>query len=589
MHTLLQFCVLRDWLTKNPMLALKKPTADGVVPTSYFTREEFDKIIDATRAYDFGGGNACAHQQDQSPEAISAMFAWSGLSIMDAVTMERQRLNDNDCVFLYRAKTGVPANVPVPPDVAELLRSLPNSNPRYFFWSGNGDKRSVVKVFFRPTYFAFMLVPPAALIYKRVRILINSRERLMSTRNALRALLCTLILSVISPSVWAAEPPQPLNVKNGIDVLEARNFAVLRGHKKIGLITNHTGVDAQGRRTIDLLANIPGVELAAIFSPEHGAVGKMETTNIGNTVDAATRIPIYSVFGPTKESRHPPMDIVKTLDAIVYDIQDIGVRFYTYETTLGYFLEAAGKTGAEVIVLDRPNPIGGLAVEGPVLDPELESFVAFHAEPVRHGMTVGELARMWNTERKINAKLTVVQMENWKRGQWFDATGQLWINQSPNIRSLAAAILYPGTCLVEGTNVSVGRGTDKPFEMIGAPWIKAKELSDYLNRRDIRGVRFVPVNFTPKSSWYRDKEVGGIYIMLLDRDVLDAPQLGIEIASAIHRLYPKEFDISDISELVGDMDTVNAIKAGTDPRKIAKMWRPELEQFNETRKKYLIY
>jgi uncharacterized protein YbbC (DUF1343 family) len=398
-----------------------------------------------------------------------------------------------------------------------------------------------------------------------------------------------LTLSLTLAGFLPARAQQPGTVRNGIDVLQAQNFDALRQHKRIGVVTNHTGVDARGRRTVDVLAHVPGVQLAAIFSPEHGFAGVMETTKIGNTTDPATGIPVYSVYGPTAESRRPKLEVIKSLDAIVYDIQDVGVRFYTYETTLGYFLEAAAQTGAELIVLDRPNPIGGLAVQGPVLDRELESFVAFHEEPVRHGMTVGELATMWNAERKIAAKLNVIRMEGWKRRQWFDATGQVWINQSPNMRSLTAAVLYPGTCLVEGTNVSVGRGTDKPFELIGASWIDGKRLSDYLNARNIRGVSFIPVNFTPKASWYDGKQVGGIYIMLLDREALDSPQLGIEIASALHKLYPKEFEIKRIAELIGDTDTVNAIKRDDDPREIAAKWATELKTFSESRQKYLLY
>lgn len=260
------------------------------------------------------------------------------------------------------------------------------------------------------------------------------------------------------------------NVQTGIDVLEARNFDVFHGtadaKKKIGVLTNQTGLDAQGRRTIDVLASAPGVSLQAIFSPEHGVTGTLDTTVIGNSRDAATGVPVYSVYGATDAARRPSLDILKTLDAVVVDVQNAGARFYTYETTLGYFLEAAAQAGIEIVVLDRPNPITGSFVQGPMSENGRESFVNYFPIPVRHGMTMGELAKMFNAERGINANLTVVPMEGWLRGDWFDSTGLAWVNPSPNLRSLTEATLYPGVALVEGTNVSVGRGTDTPFELL---------------------------------------------------------------------------------------------------------------------------
>jgi len=409
---------------------------------------------------------------------------------------------------------------------------------------------------------------------------------------------CVFLSNICSQAQSTSKPnrtadPQYPEVKNGIDVMEDRNFEALQPNpqapRKIGLVTNQTGVDASGRRTIDVLANVPGIKLVALFSPEHGAIGALETTNIGNAVDRKTGIPIYSVFGATAESRRPPLDVVKNLDAVVYDIQDVGVRFYTYETTMAYFLEAAAKTGSELIVLDRPNPINGIDVQGPVTDPDQESFVAYGETPVRHGMTVGELARMYNAERHINAKLTVVQMEGWRREEWFDATGQVWINQSPNMRSLTEAALYPGLCLIERTNVSVGRGTDKPFENFGAPWINPKQLAGYLNSRYIAGVRFVPLYFTPTASWYQGQQVGGVYVVLLDRKAVDSPEMGIEIASALHKLYPGDFDMKSIIAIIASKSTVNAVIAGQDPRSIAASWHEELDQFRRVRNKYLLY
>lgn len=384
-------------------------------------------------------------------------------------------------------------------------------------------------------------------------------------------------------------------VKTGIDVLELHNFDQLRAAepgkiRRIGLLTNQTGVDGLGRRTIDVLAHVDGIKLAAIFSPEHGVTGALDTTAVGNSVDSATGVPVYSVYGDTDAKRRPPLDVMKDLDAVVYDIQDTGARFYTYETTLGYLLEAAAKTGTEVIVLDRPNPVTGSYVQGPVSQPGQESFVNYTQEPVRHGMTVGELAKMFNAERHIDARLTVIAMEGWIRGDWYDSTGLVWINPSPNLRSLTQATLYTGVAEIEGTNVSVGRGTDTPFEVVGAPWIKAKEFADYLNGRGIQGVRFVPINFTPAAGQkFAGQRIGGVNIVLLDRNTLDAPELGIELASALHRLYPGEFDMRQMILLVNHQRVMDAIAAGADPRNIADDWREELERFEQVRKKYLLY
>jgi uncharacterized protein YbbC (DUF1343 family)/CubicO group peptidase (beta-lactamase class C family) len=386
-------------------------------------------------------------------------------------------------------------------------------------------------------------------------------------------------------------------VKNGIDVLADRGFDLLTSaegqtaaqKKRIGLVTNQTGLDASGRRTIDVLAQAPGVSLEAIFSPEHGVTGTLDTTHVGNSTDAATGIPVYSVYGGSDAARRPSVDVLKTLDAVVFDVQDAGVRFYTYETTLGYFLEGAAQAGIEMIVLDRPDPITGSFVQGPVADPGKESFTNYGNVPVRQGMTMGELARMFNTERGINAKLTVVPMDGWQRGDWFDATGLVWVNPSPNLRSVTEAALYPGVALIEGTNVSVGRGTDTPFEVVGAPWMKSKELAAYLNARGIGGVRFVPVTFTPTSSNYSGQECQGVNIVVTDRNGFDAPELGMELAAALRKLYAANFEIEKMQGLLVNQVAYDALVAGQDPRRIAQDWQEELEKFGKVREKYLIY
>jgi uncharacterized protein YbbC (DUF1343 family)/CubicO group peptidase (beta-lactamase class C family) len=382
------------------------------------------------------------------------------------------------------------------------------------------------------------------------------------------------------------------SVKTGIDVLEEHAFDMLQipgRKKKIGLVTNQTGLDADGRRTVDILAQAPGVSLDAIFSPEHGVTGTLDTLKVTNSTDAATGVPIYSVYGGKDAARRPSLEILKQLDAVVFDIQDAGIRFYTYETTLGYFLESAAAAGIELIVLDRPNPVTGSFVQGPVADPGHESFTNYWTVPPRHGMTMGELAKMFNAERNINAKLTVVAMEGWQRGDWFDSTGLAWVNPSPNLRSVTEAGLYPGVGLIEGTNVSVGRGTDTPFELLGAPWMKGRELAAYLNARGIAGVRFVPVTFTPTASNYSGQKCEGVNLVLTERNALDGPELGIELAAALKKLYPADYKLERMTELLVNQSAYDGLVAGKDPRRIAQDWQEELEKFEMVRKKYLIY
>jgi uncharacterized protein YbbC (DUF1343 family)/CubicO group peptidase (beta-lactamase class C family) len=383
------------------------------------------------------------------------------------------------------------------------------------------------------------------------------------------------------------------DVKTGIDVLEAHSFRELHGDAshpvRVGLVTNQTGIDSRGMRTVDVLAHAPGVKLAAIFSPEHGIAGKLDTADISNSKDAATGVAIYSVYGDSDSKRRPSSAELADLDVIVFDIQDIGVRFYTYESTLGYFLEAAAKAGKEIFVLDRPNPIGGAFVQGPVADAGRESFVSYGQTPVRHGMTIGELAKMFNTERAINAKLTVVPMQGWIRGDWFDSTGELWVNPSPNMRSLTVAILYPGIGMIEASDISVGRGTDSPFEWVGAPWMNGIDMARYLNARAISGVRFIPVEFTPDNSTYAHEKCGGVRIIVTDRNLLDAPELGIEVAAALQALYPGDYKAQGVDTLMVNKASLDAIAAGQDPRRVAEQWRDGLEKFEAVRAKYLIY
>ncbi len=382
----------------------------------------------------------------------------------------------------------------------------------------------------------------------------------------------------------AANWPLDADVLNGIDVLERDGFRQLAG-MRVGLVTNHTGRDRRGRQTIDVLREAANVKLAALFAPEHGIRGLLDD-KVSDTKDEKTGLPIYSLYG---ESRRPKPEQLRELDALVFDIQDIGTRFYTYISTLGHVMEEAARARIPVFVLDRPNPIRGSETEGPVADEDKLSFTGYHMIPVRHGMTTGELARFFNVERKINCDLRVVEMERWRRAMWFDSTGQTWINPSPNMRSLTEATLYPGVGLLETTNVSVGRGTDTPFEIIGAPWIDGARLASYLNERRIAGVRFVPVRFTPRASVFQGEECGGVNLIITDRTLLRPVYTGIEIAVALRRLHPDAWQIEKYGRLLANADTLERLKRGESPEQIALSWQPRLEEFRRARTRALIY
>jgi uncharacterized protein YbbC (DUF1343 family)/CubicO group peptidase (beta-lactamase class C family) len=373
-------------------------------------------------------------------------------------------------------------------------------------------------------------------------------------------------------------------VLTGIDVLKRDRFKQISG-KRLGLVTNHTGRDRSGESTIDVLSKARGVKLVALFSPEHGIRG-LADEKVSDSKDEQTGLPIYSLYG---ETRRPKSDQLQGLEGLVFDIQDIGARFYTYTTTLAYVMEEAAKAGIPVFVLDRPNPIGGVEVEGPVADANKLSFTAYHPIPVRHGLTLGELAQLYNQERKIGSDLRVIKMEGWQRADWFDATNLIWINPSPNMRSLTEATLYPGIGLLETTNLSVGRGTNTPFEVIGAPWIDGQKLADSLNRRHIPGVRFIPLKFTPNASVFKDKECGGLNIIVTDRSSFSPLRTGLEIAVALRSLYPNDWKVEDYGRLLVNADTLERVKRAEDPQDIIKSWTTSLEQFRRLRKKFLLY
>jgi uncharacterized protein YbbC (DUF1343 family) len=385
------------------------------------------------------------------------------------------------------------------------------------------------------------------------------------------------------------EPPSPgalpelREVLNGIDVLKRDGFAQLRG-MKVGLVTNHTGQDRERRPTIDLLHEAEEIELVALFSPEHGIRGDLDRDGISDGKDAKTGLPVFSLYG---ERRSPTEAQLKGLDALVFDIQDIGCRFYTYISTMVNCMEVAAKQGVRFVVLDRANPIGG-TVEGPVLT-EKRSFVGIHEIPMRHGMTVGELAKLVNAERGFGADLLVVKCEGGSPLQWFDRTGLPWRDPSPNMRSLTAALLYPGVGMLEFCNLSVGRGTGSPFELLGAPYVDDLAFAAEINRAGLAGVVFVPVRFTPEASVFAKQECGGVRLVVTDREVFRAADLGVVLATTLHRLYGKQFAAEKMIKLAGDRATLDGIVGGESLNEIKGAWLPGLREFETRRKAHLLY
>lgn len=387
-----------------------------------------------------------------------------------------------------------------------------------------------------------------------------------------------------APPGRAITPARTPTVLTGIDVLVREKFKRLQG-STVGLVTNHSGLSRDGQSTIDLLHKAEGVKLVALFSPEHGIRGAVDE-KVADSKDEKTGLPVYSLYG---SRRKPDAASLKGIDTLVYDIQDAGCRFYTYISTLGLVLEAAGENNLRVVVLDRPNPIGGVEVAGPMLDPGKESFVAFHRLPVRHGLTIGELATVFNTERKTKAKLEVVRMEGWRRGDFYDRTGLLWVYPSPNLRTLTAALLYPGVGLLETTNLSVGRGTDRPFEWIGAPWMDGIRLAAAMNAQRLPGLRFVPMKQTPVGSVHKGKECNGINIIIDDWSKVEPLLLGMTLATELRRLHPKDWQTERYNTLLGHTATFEGVKKGLTPRALESAWQHDLEEYKQARLRYLLY
>ena len=411
-----------------------------------------------------------------------------------------------------------------------------------------------------------------------------------ATKRALAALSpVALFFLILSPSALHARPfpkrsGHAARVQVGLDVLEAEKFAPLRG-KHIGVITNHTGVDALGRRNIDVLAKAPGVTLVALFSPEHGLAGRADE-KVGSTKDPTTSLPVYSLYGDT---RRPTDEMLQGIDALVFDIQDAGVRFYTYTVTMAYCMEEAAKRKISFFVLDRPNLMGGEIVEGPMLDPDKTSFVAYFPLPVRYGLTIGELAQLFNAENHIEADLHVITMRNWHRNYFFESTGIKWIPPSPALRTTKGSVLYPGIEILQASGVSVGRGTQTPFEEFGAPWMDGDAVAAALNERHLPGLRFTSKSFIPIGGPHSGERCGGVSILVTDRFTARSMRLGLEISEILQKLNPKDFDTAKLVGLVGNADTVQQAQNGVPPEKIIASWSDALKAFDQTRRKYFLY
>jgi uncharacterized protein YbbC (DUF1343 family) len=409
-------------------------------------------------------------------------------------------------------------------------------------------------------------------------------------KSALTNFLFSIVLiALLSPGLFpspasAKGSGHAARVQTGLDVLEAQKFAPLRG-KHIGLITNHTGVDSQGRSNVDLFSKASGVQLVALFSPEHGLAGR-NNEKVSSAKDPSTGLPVYSLYG---ETLRPTDEMLKGIDTLVFDIQDAGVRFYTYTVTMAYCMEEAAKRNITFYVLDRPNPMSGNIVEGPMLDSDKTNFLAYYPIPVRYGLTIGELAQFFNAENHIGADLHVIAMKNWHRNYFFESTGIRWIPPSPALRTTKGSILYPGIEILQNAGVSVGRGTEMPFEEFGAPWMNGEEVATALNERHLPGLHFVDQPFIPIGGPYSGERCGGVAIRITDRAAARSMRMGLEIAEILSKRYPQQFNIAKLIDLTGSSDTVQQLESGVAPEQIVASWSSSLAAFDQVRRKYFLY
>lgn len=417
----------------------------------------------------------------------------------------------------------------------------------------------------------------------------------MKKRISIAVIIVLLLTSMTFASAHSKDRDKyPKKLELGIDVLLEKEKKMLKG-KRVGLITNPTGVDQNLNSIVDRLHEDKDIELTALFGPEHGVRGDAQAGGyVEYYIDEGTGLPVYSLYGKTKK---PTPEMLENVDVLLFDIQDVGSRFYTYIYTMALAMEAAKEKGIPFIVLDRPNPIGGLDVEGPVLDPIYSSFIGQYAIPLRHGMTVGELAKLFNKEFNIDADLTVVKMKNWKRSQYYDDTNLEWVMPSPNMPTLDTAVAYPGTALIEGTNISEGRGTTKPFELIGAPFINSSRLAKAMNDLKLPGVKFRAASFTPTFSKHSGKLSHGVQVHVIDQQKFSPFETGLHLVKTIHDLYPNEFEfraedakgISFFDLLVGNGWIRDDITEGRTVKEMKRKWEDDLKEFKKIRKNYLMY
>jgi len=400
----------------------------------------------------------------------------------------------------------------------------------------------------------------------------------------LGTLVCLAFAFCVSAQASVKHRGRPGRVQTGLDVLEAEKFAPLRG-KHIGLITNHTGLDALGRTTIERLFHAPGVQLVALFSPEHGIAGRADE-KVSSSKDPTTGLPTYSLYG---ESLRPTDEMLSGIDTLVFDIQDAGVRFYTYTTTMAYAMEEAAKRHIAFYVLDRPNLLGGEIIEGPMLDADKTNFVGYFPIPIRYGLTIGELAQFFNAENHIGCDLHVIAMKNWHRSYFFESTGLRWVPPSPNLRTVKGSILYPGIEVLQSAGISVGRGTQTPFEEFGAPWMDGVDVAAGLNERHLPGLRFADQPFIPVSGLHAGQRCGGVSIRITDRAAARSVRTALEIAVLLHKLYPKQFDPAKLVTLLGNSETIRQLEAGVAPEEIVAGWSADLEKYDQIRRKYFLY
>ncbi len=398
-------------------------------------------------------------------------------------------------------------------------------------------------------------------------------------------------MTTVFTAILLASPVSGGRVRIGLD--RAGTYREVFQDKRIGIIANHTSYNSSGRYIVDVFRGMTGVTVTALFSPEHGLYGQEQAgEKVKSQIDPIYHLPVRSLYGKTQK---PTPEMLQDIDVLVFDIQDVGARFYTYIYTMSLAMEAAAENRKKFVVLDRPDAINGTTIEGNILEPLQTSFVGMHPIPVRYGMTMGELAKMFNGQGwlagGIKADLLVMPMEGWRRSMWYDQTGLNFIKPSPNMPDLETAAIYPGLCLLEGTNISEGRGTDKPFRQFGAPWIDSNHLAERLNKLNLPAMRFEPVRFTPSSSKYQGLECNGVGITISNRDRLEPYYSGIQIINEICRMYPNNFEwkISHFDRLCGTTKIRNTITNGTSLSELKNQWQTELETFNKNREKYLIY